>query len=280
MSVLGDSKRSSPPVDKPKTQPVEIVVISLPTAIERRRKIHAMFDGSGLQWSFFDAHTSLQFPGLRYDREEVCQTFGRTLSAPEIAVCSSHVAVLDAFLKRRAAPYILVLEDDAIFDVDFPLNAFAEFCAGNGIEYVRLFGKHYAKAVHLGFFYDRSIIRYRTSPAGAQAYIMSVAAAQTFLASFRSITATVDLAVDEFWTTGLPIYSIFPYPVIERFSATSIPIPGSRDILSAETKRAWRRTRVTKKAQKIFGNLRLAKIDRNFREKYLEFRQISGHQEK
>src|SRR5258708_38592011 len=110
--------------------------------------------------------------------------FGRTLSPPEIGVCSSHVALLSEFLQRGTAEHILVLEDDVIFDTDFPLDAFSAFCVENGIDYVRLFGKHYAKAVRLGFFFDRSIIRYTTSPAGAQAYLMSRAGARRFLDSY------------------------------------------------------------------------------------------------
>src|ERR1700722_7497164 len=141
---------------------VEIVVISLPGAVERRRKIEAMFEGTGLDWSYFDAHISLKHSGLRYDLDEVKKRFGRTLSVPEIAVCSSHVAVLHEFLERGSTEYVLVLEDDVVFDTDFPLGEFAAFCAEKGIDYIRLFGKHYAAAVRLGFFFDRSIVRYKS----------------------------------------------------------------------------------------------------------------------
>lgn len=108
---------------------VEIVVISLPNATERRRKIETMFAGTGLAWSYFDAHTSLKHSGLRYDVDEIKRRFGRTLSLPEIAVCSSHVAVLDDFLERGSTEYVLVLEDDVIFDTDFPLDTFSAFCS-------------------------------------------------------------------------------------------------------------------------------------------------------
>src|SRR5215468_5294177 len=117
------------PVLGPANASVEIVVISLPGAIQRRRNIAAMFEGTGLTWSYFDAHNALKYPGLRYDLAEVKKLFGRTLTGPEIAVCSSHVAVLSDFLERGKSDYILVLEDDVIFDTDFPLDEFAGFCA-------------------------------------------------------------------------------------------------------------------------------------------------------
>jgi GR25 family glycosyltransferase involved in LPS biosynthesis len=259
---------------EPKNVTVEIVVISLPTAAGRRRNIEAMFRGTGFTWTYFDAHTSLKHPGLRYDLGKVKRLFGRTLSAPEIAVCSSHVAVLSDFLERGTTEYILVLEDDVIFDTDFPLEEFGAFCSANNIDYVRLFGKHYAEAVRLGFFFDRSIIRYKTSPAGAQAYLMSKAGARKFLESYTSIDATVDLAMDEFWITRLPIYSIFPYPIIERYSPTSIPVPASVKELSGwETLIRWR-NRVAAKVSKIGANVALRGADRRMQQKSWRFHQI------
>jgi len=253
---------------------VEIVVISLPTAIERRRKIEAMFEGTGLSWSYFDAHTSLKHPGLRYDVDEIKRQFGRTLSAPEIAVCSSQVAVLDEFLQHGSSEYILVLEDDVIFDTDFPLDDFAAFCSEKAIDYIRLFGKHYAEAVRLGFFFDRSIVRYKSSPAGTQAYLMSKAGARKFLEGYRSIDATVDLAMDRFWILQLPIYSIFPYPVIERYSPTSIPVPAHVKERSRWENLVWQYNRAVAKARKIGANIALRAEDRRMQQESWYFRQI------
>jgi len=253
---------------------VEIVVISLPTAIERRRKIEAMFEGTGLTWSYFDAHTSLRHPGLRYDANEIKRQFGRTLSVPEIAVCSSQVAVIDEFLQHGTSEYILVLEDDVIFDTDFPLDDFSAFCSEKGIDYIRLFGKHYAEAVRLGFFFDRSIVRYKSSPAGAQAYLMSKTGARKFLEGYRSIDATVDLAMDRFWHHQLPIYSIFPYPIIERFSPTSIPVPPHVKERSGWENLVWQYNRVVAKARKIGANVALRAEDRRMKRECGYFRQI------
>ncbi|HTO66312.1 MAG TPA: glycosyltransferase family 25 protein [Bradyrhizobium sp.] len=253
---------------------VEIVVISLPSASQRRRNIEAMFEGTGLVWSYFDAHNALKHPGLRYDLGEVKRLFGRTLTGPEIAVCSSHVAVLSEFLERGKSDYVLVLEDDVIFDTDFPLDEFAGFCAENGMDYVRLFGKHYAPAVRLGFFFDRSIVRFTTSPAGAQAYLMSKSGARKFLDSYTLIDATVDLAMDEFWKTELPIYSIFPYPIIERYSPTSIPVNEYRGELTGSEKLQRLANRVIAKARKVARNIALRSSDRQMQQKSWRFRQI------
>lgn len=252
----------------------EVVVVSLVTARERRKNMSTMLAESGLNWSFFDAHSSLQHPQLRYSLRDVKREFGRTLSAAQIAVSSSHVAVLDGFLERGASDYILVLEDDIILDLDFPIGRFAAFCAQNAIDYIRLFGKHYAEAVRLGFFFDRSIIRYKTTPTGMQAYLMSQKGARMFIDSFPSINQPIDLGLDSFWITKLPLYSIFPYPVIERYSPTSIPIPPASKELNASQQLVRLSQRVLSKAQKIAANQMLSTSDRRMKEKLGAFQQI------
>jgi glycosyl transferase, family 25 len=278
--AVPEQTRRSDELKPTKNTLVEIVVISVPTATERRKKIEAMFAGTGLRWSYFDAHTALRHPGLIYDVAKVKRTFGRALSAPEIAVCSSQVGVLSAFLERKSAEYLLVLEDDVIFDTDFPLDAFCTFSAENGIDYVRLFGKHYAQAVHLGFFFDRAIMRYTTSPAGAQAYLISRRGARKFLESYRTINTTVDLALDAFWATELPIYSIFPYPIIERYSPSSIPMPPYKFKFRGWETVVWLRNRAITKISKVYSNARLKKIDRQMVQRSWRFRQIIDNKAK
>jgi glycosyl transferase family 25 len=253
---------------------VEIVVISLLNATERRRRIEAVFEGSKLNWSYFDAHASLRHAGLRYDPDHVKRQFGRALSVPEIGICSSHIAVLDEFVKRESSDYVLVLEDDVIFDVDFPIEKFSAFCAENRIDYMRLFGKQYAKAVQLGYFFDRHIVRYKTSPAGAQAYLMSRAGARLFIESFRSIDQPLDLAMDAFWRSRLPIYSIVPYPVIERYSPSSNLIPSHGNKLDTWRQLARLCNRAINKAKKTLANVALGARDRRMKREIGEFRQI------
>jgi glycosyl transferase, family 25 len=260
--------------DEGKTTTVEIVVISLLTSSERRRRISAMFEKSGLNWRYFDAHTSLRHAGLRYDPEYVKIRFGRPLSVPETAICSSHVAALDEFIKRGLSKYVLVLEDDVILDVDFPIEKFAKFCAEQGFDYVRLFGKQYAKALQLGYFFDRHIVRFKTSPTGAQAYLMTESGARQFIESFRSIDQPVDLAMDAFWRTRSPIYSIFPYPVIERYSPSSNLIPSHDGELHVREQLARFYHRAINKVKKIWANIALGTKDRRMKREIGGFRQI------
>jgi glycosyl transferase family 25 len=256
------------------TTTVEIVVISLLTSLDRRRQIEAMFGGSGLNWTYFEAHASLRHADLRYAPDQVKRRFGRTLSVPEIGICSSHVTALDEFIKRDSSEYVLVLEDDVIFDIQFPIEKFTTFCAEKGLDYVRLFGKQYAGAVQLGYFFDRNIVRFTTSPAGAQAYLMSKSGAQLFIESFRSIDQPLDLAMDAFWRTRLPIYSIFPFPIIERFSPSSNFIPSQPNDVDALERLARLCNRIVDKVKKISANIALGASDRRMKKNIGGFQQI------
>jgi glycosyl transferase family 25 len=244
---------------------IDIVVISLDTATQRRAFMSSMLDKSRLNWSYFDAHRNLARPALRYDADESKLRFGRTLGSEQIAVYSSHYSVLRRFVNESKSDILVVFEDDVILDLEFPLVEFARFCAAKGMGYVRLFGRHYANAVKLGFFYDRNLIRYTTSPTGLQAYIVTKHAARVFVERLASINAPVDLAMDRFWELDLPLYGIFPYPVIERFSPTSIPIPPVPDKLFAREKLIWTGHRIQQKAQKIWANVALHKSDARIR---------------
>ncbi len=253
---------------------IDISVISIPSATERRRTTSAMLDGHDLKWSYFDAHTTLACKDLRYDAAVARCHSGMALGPQQIAVYSSHYAVWKAFVEAGTSEYLLVLEDDLILDMGFPLRQFAAFCAKFDMNYVRLFGKHYAPAVHLGFFFDRSLLRFTTSPTGAQAYFLSVKGARDLLECCRRIDRPVDLAMDRFWVTGLPLYTIFPYPVIERYVPTSIPIPSFRGKSSSMENLTWNVHRVIHKTRKIRANQTLSRVDRRIREEMPAFHQI------
>jgi GR25 family glycosyltransferase involved in LPS biosynthesis len=255
---------------------VEAVVINLRRAADRRRQMTPMLQKLNFKWSFFEAHTGLQNPDLRHDPVETKRHYGRELTIPQIAVYSSHYTIWKEYLETGSSDYLLVMEDDIILDTDFPFETFAGFCAERGIDYVRLFGKHFAKAEWLGYFYDRNIIRHKTTPTGMQGYLLSKTAAQKLTEGVRDLNVAIDLAVDSFWDLKLPLYSIHPYPIIERYSPTSIPIPDSSEPLSTSDKLAWNRFRTVNKLKKIWANHALHSADERIRDMSPPFQQVFG----
>lgn len=252
---------------------VEIVVINLKRAEKRRQLITEQFADLKTPWSFFEAHESLVNGALHYDEREFRHNYGEPLSGPQLAVWSSHYSVIQRFLLESKNDYLLVFEDDVIYDVAFPLQKVVELCAQRGIHYIRLFGMIDADAVKLSCFYDRWLIRYKSGPCGAQAYLVSKEGARRFTERLRTIDTAVDVAMDRFWRTGLPVYSVFPYPVIERFSPSTIPIP--RTLAAVLTDRFARSVdRWTNKISKIATNLRLADTDRKMKKAGWSFKQV------
>ncbi len=255
------------------TRSIDIVVISLSTATERRRAIERQFSELPHDWSFFDAHTHLKHPDLSYDETVTQRTFGRVLSQQQLAVWSSHYTVITKFLNESDSDYLLVFEDDVIFDTAFPLGPMLDFCAEHEMHYMRLFGMYAARSRQLSFFFDRAVIRYASSPCGAQAYIVSKAGAQRLAATCRTVDTPVDLALDQFWKTGLPIYAVFPSPVIERFSPSSIPMQRAEPT-SLSDKVVLTARRTGRRLQKLRKNIALRGRDREIRDTALDFVQV------
>jgi GR25 family glycosyltransferase involved in LPS biosynthesis len=251
-----------------------VVVISLPSARARREEITKQLGDTTLMWSFFDAHTGLAADGLKYDPERAKCYFGRTLGRQELAVYSSHYAVMRDFLDRSPKDFALILEDDILFDLEFPLDDFCKVCNNLNIDYIRLFGKHYAEAERIGFFYDRNMIRYKTTPAGAQAYLISKRGAAILIDKLQDVIATPDRAMDRFWHTKLPVYGIFPYPFLERYSQTQIPMPHADNELTFLQRKFWFGFLCVEKARKIAANAVLHREDMKIRRSAGAFTQI------
>ncbi len=253
-----------------------IVVISLPTAMGRRQEIDASLTRSAMKWTFFDAHTQLLEPLLSYDAGEAKRHAGFALSRQQIAVYSSHYAVLHRFTEDGSDDdFIFVLEDDVILDQDFPVQEFASKCLSMGMHFVKLFAKSVTPMSHIGFFYDRDLVRYHRSPCGAQAYIVSRDGAHQFVKKLSRIAMPIDVAMDRFWESELPLYGIFPYPVIERFSATQIPIPSLGQDLTRRDRWVWLGNRAIDKVCRVAANQKLNTSDQLIRQAAGNFSQIT-----
>ncbi|MFN3209554.1 MAG: glycosyltransferase family 25 protein [Roseovarius sp.] len=252
---------------------LEIVVINLRRAEERRRIITSQFETLRRPWRFFEAHTELVNPALRYDSKRILRSYGRELTPSQLALWSSHYTVITDFATSGSSDYLLVFEDDVLFDTAFPIDALTGVCRDTGIDYMRLFGMYYARAQQLNYFYDRAIIRYRSSPAGAQAYLLSKKGAARVAETCRDIETAWDLSLDEFWKTGLPIHAVYPFPALERFTPTTVPILefGS---LAPHDRLAWLAHRGRNKLRKLIANRRLARADKSLRARDPGFRQV------
>ena len=121
------AQTSSKPVTLPSAPALEIVVINVKQAEERRRHITSQFATLGHSWRFFEAHTHLANPALRYDPGRILHTYGREMTPSQLALFSSHYSAIAEFAENGASDYLLVFEDDVLFDTAFPLDALTRY---------------------------------------------------------------------------------------------------------------------------------------------------------
>jgi GR25 family glycosyltransferase involved in LPS biosynthesis len=195
-------------------------VISLPNS-PRRLMASESLGRTMLSWCFFDALTSEQGCGMHYDERRAWEQWGRPLTGSEIGCAASHIAVMRRIVDDNSE-WALVLEDDLYIDPSFDFLGLPGLCSKLGLLYLRLYARSMAGPKHVGWVDQREILRFRRSPMGTQAYMISRSGAVGFLNSIDKISRPIDWEMDRYWHNGLANYAVFPFPVIEVCSASSV----------------------------------------------------------
>ena len=200
-----------------------IAVVSLPSA-EVRRALFAKFAADAtLPWEFFDARTAIA-PPLRYEPAVARRVHGRTLTDGELGAYASHHAVWQQ-LADSNAPQMIVLEDDVVADWALLSQLATLDFSAMGVDYLRLFTKIPPRFRKLRCpFLDRyhHLIRITSFALGTQAYLFTREGAQRLLKHAAQIESPVDAYMDKYWRHGVPNLALYPFPVFERFDASSI----------------------------------------------------------
>lgn len=235
-------------------------VISLASAFDRRSMVsECLLQRADLDWTFFDAFGAIGDCPLESCERKQISRFGRPLTSAEIGCFKSHYKILHTHARQDKEEWMLVLEDDVWIDPSFDIQDVIGFCNTNKIDYCRLFAKSYKPARVIGWISGfRQIIRFKTDPYGAQAYIINISGAKKVLDGLTGIFMPIDDEFGRFWRHGLAPISVFPFPVVER--ATLSQINTLR--IKANTSRCrWRidliSFRIAEKLRKSIYNLRL-----------------------
>jgi glycosyl transferase family 25 len=200
-----------------------VVVISLPDAADRRATFTERARGTPVRWDWFDAHRQLG-PGLTHDPDEVIVAKGRPMYPGELGCYSSHYAAWRMFLESRA-PQMLVLEDDTIVDWGFLEKLVTVDLQAAGIPYLRLYAKRpcaFREVLRDAVERQRTLVEYLDRPLGTQAYVMTRAGAERFVRHCREVRRPLDDELDRSWEHGVACLGIFPFPVIEESTASTI----------------------------------------------------------
>lgn len=239
----------------------EIKVLSLASADDRRARVREMMDRGGIgAWSFFDAVAADRVP-VRYDELQTFKKYGSVMSLAEISCAASHMTIISDFVARDDLDYIVVLEDDVLLDPATDLGAIVRFVNLFDIGYFKLYARYFVPAKHLASFARLSLYRFTWPPCGNQGYVLSKAAAKTLMASFRrrsSLELPIDQLMDRYWETGIPIYTLYPFPLLELSVPTTIHTPAQRGPLdqrnrelAVELRRTWRDRTVSALGEKL-----------------------------
>jgi len=195
----------------------KIWVISLANAEQRRAQFAHAASDAALDWSFFDAHTSLQ-GDLNYRSDDSILHHGRTLRAGELGAYSSHYA-LWTWLLQSDYEQMVVLEDDVQLDWDYLQFLTHHDFSAMDIPYLRMYTKiparwRYARSPFLDRYHH--LIRFTSYALGTQGYLLTKAGAQAFVAHGRNIRYPVDAFMDRYWEHGIDNLGIYPFPIHER----------------------------------------------------------------
>ena len=203
---------------------IEFIIVSLPDAKERRANIEKTMASSPYKWRFFDAlgPDDIQLP---YNPEEALLRRGYKLSKGELGCFASHYACLNDHASglNGTAEYILIMEDDVVIDPKFDFHALPAMTKKLDIHYLKLFSRYICRAKFLGALSEnRRLFRFASPSFGTQAYLVSRKGAQAFVGAIKKIVRPIDDEMERFWVTGLPLYALYPYPVMEINHPTTI----------------------------------------------------------
>jgi len=225
-SIFG-GEGPAPPLSATKEKRVtttsRIFVISLKSALERRDRFSKRAESTGLDWSFYDAHTDAYAP-LNYSEERAVRVHGRPLSTGERGCYSSHFSLWRQLIEDEADQYI-ILEDDVIVNWRTLERLYSRPLAEEQLHYLKLHHKFPSKYIQLSgdwLFRQCFLLELIGQPYGTQGYIITREGARKMIAACEQIRRPIDDQIDRFWETGLPLLCIFPFVVLEDDAPSEI----------------------------------------------------------
>lgn len=237
-----------------KSSPIPIFVISLPDAQERRAKITALLNKTGLSFTFVDAIDGRSFDMTTqpaYDRQRRLRFFGRDMTGGELGCTLSHKKIYEMMVDQNI-PEALIFEDDILLHDNFMTALDAVLGCPVPYDCVRFFGTPKILKAKKRKIYDLadglSLNRLCATPGGAYAYLMKQAGARKLLPHLQKNTYPIDGLMGRSWQTGLDWLAVLPLTAYvdmglgsfigdQRFDK-KLQITGLRKILYPFT-RAW-----------------------------------------
>ncbi len=200
-----------------------MVVISLPDAADRRAAFADRARVTSIPWTWFDAHRELA-PGLTHEPDEAIVAKGRPMYPGELGCYSSHYAAWSMFLESGASR-MLVLEDDTIVDWGFLETLVTVDLQAAGVHYLKLYAERpcaLREVLRHAIEQQRTLVEFLDRPLGTQGYVVTREGAERFVRHCRRVMRPLDNELDRSWEHGVPCLGIFPFPLLEQSTSSTI----------------------------------------------------------
>jgi glycosyl transferase family 25 len=193
-------------------QKIQILVISLERALNRRESVETQLNQTGLEWSYIDAVDGRNPMDLsNYDRARRLSVSGREMVAGQIGCFLSHRLAWRKVIQTNRTT--LILEDD--FSLRCDLGSILQIAADNApaFDILRLHGVFPTRFKAIGLLGDRRLVKHFKDPRGTTAYILHPYTAERLLSRSSRFYLHVDDFFANTWLHRLSIRSLMPYPI-------------------------------------------------------------------
>lgn len=196
-----------------------VFLINMARDVERRRLMTERLAAIGLPFTMFEAvaGSALDLASHpHYDGRRRQRVFGRDMTAGEVGCLLSHRAIMQRMVDDNL-PAAVILEDDVIFEADFPDVLRALMTCPRHWDIIRFLGSD--KIYRLGRrliapLYGRyRLARIPGTHGGAHAYLLTQAAAKVLLAHTTRAWMPIDTLQGRCWMTGLESLVVHPCPL-------------------------------------------------------------------
>ena len=204
---------------------MKILVISLPTASQRRLDVTVQFEKLGLEFEFFDAidgRKGVPEKFHKYVNYQALDEFWRPLTTAEIACALTHAFACEYVFNSLEEPTI-ILEDDAILATDFAILVGSGLLEKSGFELVLLYHNNtravkWPKRELFAQYHLRVPLK---APWGAVAYFVTPTSARKIVDLSLPIAGVADWGFDILdLKTSCIVPRIVEHPPIEASQST------------------------------------------------------------
>lgn len=190
---------------------MQVFVISLADAAERRAHIESQFSATNQKFKFLDAVDGRkeQHPlFVKYNLAKRLRYKGYGLTPGELGCFASHYLLWEQCIKLGEP--IVVIEDDAQLEACFD-ESMCEIDQLAKYDYVRLFvNGRYRPFTRIDKYKQHDIVEYNRGPGATRSYFITPRAAQKFIDSAQEWYLPVDDYMDQFWLNKVQCRGVMP----------------------------------------------------------------------